>query len=200
MFEEEQDNKIYNLIITRGIDQENEYGQFTEKLYSKPDFLWTESMARDYAPFGESFFKNVDVIVVLSGIYNYNQMHIDILIEKAEEFDIPILLVRPYGMEIVPEELEKKAKEAAMEAERKAKAAYAPTPNQSLSIFFRLGESEISDKNEENLKFLAEAIKASKGNEVFTITGYADRQTGTEEYNENLSKERAEAAKKLQNK
>ena len=88
---------------------------------------------------------------------------------------------------------EKKAKEAAMEAERKAKAAYAPTPNQSLSIFFRLGESEISDKNEENLKFLAEAIKASKGNEVFTITGYADRQTGTEEYNENLSKERAEA-------
>lgn len=88
---------------------------------------------------------------------------------------------------------EKKAKEAAMEAERKAKAAYVPTPNQSLSIFFRLGESEISDKNEENLKFLAEAIKASKGNEVFTITGYADRQTGSEEYNENLSKERAEA-------
>lgn len=109
MFEEEQDNKIYNLIITRGIDQENEYGQFTEKLYSKPDFLWTESMARDYAPFGESFFEKVDVIVVLSGIYNYNQMHIDILIEKAEEFDIPILLVRPYGMEIVPEELEAKA-------------------------------------------------------------------------------------------
>ena len=110
MFEEEQDNKIYNLIITRGIDQENEYGKFTEKLYSKPDFLWTESMARDYAPFGESFFENVDVIVVLSGIYNYNQMHIDILIGKAEEFDIPILLVRPYGMEIVPEELEAKAK------------------------------------------------------------------------------------------
>ena len=110
MFEEEQDNKIYNLIITRGIDQENEYGQFTEKLYSKPDFLWTESMARDYAPFGENFFKKVDVIVVLSGIYNYNQVAIDILIQKAEEFDIPILLVRPYGMEIVPEELEAKAK------------------------------------------------------------------------------------------
>ena len=109
MFEEEQDNKIYNLIITRGIDQENEYGKFTEKLYSRPDFLWTESMARDYAPFGESFFKKVDVIVILSGIYNYNQVAIDILIEKAEEFDIPILLVRPYGMEIVPVELEAKA-------------------------------------------------------------------------------------------
>lgn len=88
---------------------------------------------------------------------------------------------------------EKKAKEAAMEAERKAKASYAPTTNQSLSIFFRLGESEISDKNQENLKFLADAIKATKGNDVFTITGYADRQTGSEDFNENLSKERAEA-------
>jgi hypothetical protein len=36
-------------------------------------------------------------------------MYIDILIKKAEEFDIPILLVRPYGMEIVPEVLEAKA-------------------------------------------------------------------------------------------
>lgn len=109
MFEEEQDNKIYNLIITRGIDNENEYRKFSEKLYSRPDFLWTESMAKDYAPFGENFFKKVDIIIILSGIYAYNQIPIDILIKKAEEFDIPILLVRPYGMEIVPEELEAKA-------------------------------------------------------------------------------------------
>ena len=88
---------------------------------------------------------------------------------------------------------EKKAKEAALEAERKAKAAYAPTTNQSLSIFFRLGESEISDKNQENLKFLAEAIKADKGSDKFVITGYADKETGTEAFNEQLSKERAEA-------
>lgn len=88
---------------------------------------------------------------------------------------------------------EKKAKEAAMEAERKAKAAYAPTTNQSLSIFFRLGESEISDKNQENLKFLAEAIKADKGTDAFTITGYADKETGSAERNDALSKERAES-------
>ena len=110
MFEEEKQDKIFNLIITQGIDSENEYKIFTERLYSKPDFLWTESFARDYAPFGESFFEKVDVIVVLSGIYNLNREPIDILIKKAEEFDIPILLVRPYGLEIVPEELEAKAK------------------------------------------------------------------------------------------
>lgn len=66
-------------------------------------------MAKDYAPFGEDFFSKVDIIVILSGIYNYNQIYINTLIKKAEEFDIPILLVRPYGMEIVPEELEAKA-------------------------------------------------------------------------------------------
>ncbi len=88
---------------------------------------------------------------------------------------------------------EKKAREAAQEAERRAKAAIAPSTNQSLSIFFRLGDSEISDKNQENLKFLAEAIKADKGNDAFTITGYADRETGSASFNEQLSKDRAEA-------
>lgn len=110
MFEEEKDNKIYNLIITQGIDSENEYATFTERLYSKPDFLWKESLARNYAPFGESFFGKVDIIVLLSGLYNDNKELFDTLIQKADEFDIPLLLVRPYGMEIVPEELEEKVK------------------------------------------------------------------------------------------
>ncbi|ADC46958.1 hypothetical protein mru_1107 [Methanobrevibacter ruminantium M1] len=111
MFEEDEKvNKIFNLIITQGIDSENEYKIFTERLYSKPDFLWTESFARDYAPFGEQFFSKVDIIVLLSGLYNDNKELFDTLIKKSEEFDIPLLLVRPYGMEIVPEELEEKVK------------------------------------------------------------------------------------------
>ena len=110
MFEEEKTNKIFNLIITRGIDKENEYGQFAEKLYSKPEFLWTESVARDYTAFGESFFKKVDVIVILSGLYSTNKEKIDDLIEVALKYDVPILLVRPYGLEEVPENIESKAK------------------------------------------------------------------------------------------
>lgn len=111
MFEEEnRDNKIYNLIITRGIDNENEYGQFSEKLYSKPEFLWTESIARDFTAFGASFFEKVDIIVILAGIYNDNKEKIDDLIEIADKFDLPILLVRPYGLEEVPENIESKAK------------------------------------------------------------------------------------------
>ena len=38
MFEDEKDDKIYNLVISNGIDKKNEYGQFTEKLFSKVDF------------------------------------------------------------------------------------------------------------------------------------------------------------------
>lgn len=110
MFEEEQDNKIYNLIITQGIDPENEYKEFTAKLFSKPEFLWTETVASDYSAFSEKFFEKVDLIVILSGLYNENKELIDGLIQVSENFDLPILLVRPYGMEIVPEEIEEKAK------------------------------------------------------------------------------------------
>ncbi|MCQ2977402.1 MAG: nuclease [archaeon] len=110
MNEENKSNKIYNLIITRGIDNENEYRQFSEKLYSKPNFLWTESMARDYTAFGESFFSKVDVVVILSGLYNQNKESIDDLVNICEKFDLPILLVRPYGLEEVPENIESKAK------------------------------------------------------------------------------------------
>ena len=44
------------------------------------------------------------------GLYNDNKEKIDDLIEIAEKFDLPILLVRPYGLEEVPENIESKAK------------------------------------------------------------------------------------------
>ena len=33
MFEDERDDKIYNLIITQGVDKNNEYAHITENLY-----------------------------------------------------------------------------------------------------------------------------------------------------------------------
>ena len=47
---------------------------------------------------------------MLYGLYHQNKEICDELIDKSQEFDIPLLLVRPYGMEIVPEELEEKVK------------------------------------------------------------------------------------------
>lgn len=110
MFEEDNDDKIYNLIITNGQDQNNEYRTFVERLYSKPDFLWKESISPSYATAGDSFFDKIDAIILLSGLYNQNKELFDELLEQSKKYDIPIVLIRPYGVEEVPLELEKDAK------------------------------------------------------------------------------------------
>ena len=109
MFEEEKDDKIYNLIITNGFDKNNEYAQFTEKLFSKVDFLWKESVSASYSTAGDAFFNKVDCIILLAGLYKDNKETFDDLLEAAEKYDIPLVLVRPDGLEEVPEELESKA-------------------------------------------------------------------------------------------
>ena len=106
MFEDERDDKIYNLIITNGFDKNKEYGQFTEKLYSKTDFLWKESMSGAYASAGEEFYQKVDRIIMLAGLYSDNKELFDDLLNASKKYDIPIVLVRPIGVEEVPEVLE----------------------------------------------------------------------------------------------
>lgn len=109
MFEDERDDKIYNLIITRGTDLKNEYGQFTEKLYSKVDFLWKESISGSYAAAGDEFYQKVDRIIMLAGLYKDNVELFEDLLKASEKYEIPIVLVRPLGLEEVPEILEEKA-------------------------------------------------------------------------------------------
>ncbi len=109
MFEDERDDKIYNLIITNGIDKNGEYRQFTEKLFSKVEFLWKESISGSYAAAGDSFYQKVDRIIFLAGLYNDNKDLFKDLLKASEKYNIPIVLVRPYGLEEVPEILEEKA-------------------------------------------------------------------------------------------
>ncbi|MCC7553177.1 MAG: TIR domain-containing protein [Methanobacteriaceae archaeon] len=106
MFEENKDNKIYNLIISNGTDENNERNQFLEKIYSKTDFLWTESVSSSYLTASDDFFNKVDVVIILSGLYTNNKEKIDELIEASIKNNKAILLVRPFGMEEVPENLE----------------------------------------------------------------------------------------------
>ena len=109
MFEDEKDNKIYNLIISNGTDKNREYAQFIEKLFSKTDFLWKESVSGSYSTAGDSFYKKIDGIILLAGLYNDNKELFDDLLSASEKYSIPIILVRPYGMEEVPEILEQRA-------------------------------------------------------------------------------------------
>ncbi len=109
MFEDERDDKIYNLIITNGFDKNNEYGQFTEKLYSKVEFLWKESLSGSYSTASAEFYNKIDAIIMLSGLYEENKELFEDLLNASKEHDIPIVLVRPYGLEEVPEILEENA-------------------------------------------------------------------------------------------
>jgi outer membrane protein OmpA-like peptidoglycan-associated protein len=88
---------------------------------------------------------------------------------------------------------ERKAKEQAEAEAKRLKETFSLSNGQSLSIYFTIDCSKVTDRNMENIKFLAEAIKTSAKNRVFTITGYADEQTGSSEHNMELSKKRAEA-------
>ncbi|MBR2557018.1 MAG: nuclease, partial [Methanobrevibacter sp.] len=57
----------------------------------------------------DEFFNEIDVIILLAGLYQDNKETFNELIEASEKYNIPIVLVRPYGLEEIPEELEEKA-------------------------------------------------------------------------------------------
>jgi hypothetical protein len=87
----------------------NEYGQFCEKLFSKVDFRWKESISGSYSTAGDAFYEKVDRIIFLAGLYNDNKELFEDLLEASKKYEIPIVLVRPYGLEEVPEILEENA-------------------------------------------------------------------------------------------
>lgn len=60
-------------------------------------------------------------------------------------------------------------------------------------VTFPIGKSSLSNEARANLGMLAEIIKQTDADVVYTITGYADAGTGSKKINERLSKERAEA-------
>lgn len=60
------------------------------------------------------------------------------------------------------------------------------------TAFFDINKAYLSKKEAVNLEAMANLIKKYP-NEKFVITGYADKQTGSAEFNNKLSKLRAEA-------
>ena len=65
-----------------------------------------------------------------------------------------------------------------------------------LVVVFNIGKSNISKREYMNIEAMAKGIKENP-NKVFTITGYADKGTGSAEYNMKLSKKRAESVRDL---
>lgn len=61
------------------------------------------------------------------------------------------------------------------------------------SVFFEIGKAKISQKDLVRLSQFADAIKAGSKDVKYTISGYADKATGSSKLNQTLSEKRAKA-------
>jgi hypothetical protein len=104
----ENEKRTYNLLITKGIDPDDQYGFYKEKIDSQMDFSYREYNTQD-DKLSDELFEEIDVIVMLFGLYHDNKAIFDELFVKSREFDVPILLVRFFGMEYILKELEEKS-------------------------------------------------------------------------------------------
>ncbi|WP_407431701.1 nuclease [Methanobrevibacter sp.] len=102
-------NKVYKILITREEnDPINQYDFYKERIDSQKDFLYEEYDTLENELTNE-LFNEIDIVILLFGLYQYNPELFDELIKKSNEFNVPILLVRAYGMEYILKELEEKS-------------------------------------------------------------------------------------------
>lgn len=102
------EKRVYKLLITKGIDPDGQYDFYKERIDSQRDFSYMEYNTEENELTNE-LFNDIDVIVLLFGLYHDNQELFEELIEKSKEFNVPILLVRFFGMEFILKELEEKS-------------------------------------------------------------------------------------------
>ena len=108
MSDNNHENRVYNLIITKGNDPDNQYEFYKERIDSQNDFSYIEYNTLD-DDLTDELFDKIDVIILLFGLYRYNQELFEELIAKSNEFNIPLLLIRFFGMEYILKELEEKS-------------------------------------------------------------------------------------------
>jgi len=111
MFEDE--SEPYNIFISQLKDDDEEYNRFIGKLEASHDFQWKNhsiSDETDKEQLNEQI-KDVDVVIILSGMYSKNKDLIQQEIDLARKLGKPIVIIRPYGMENVPGRIEDAASE-----------------------------------------------------------------------------------------
>lgn len=111
MFEEE--SRIYKIFISHTGEEDEEYLTFIQKISSAHDF--------EYENYGilEKINENelqeqiepAEIVIILSGLYNKNKPLIKKQLDIAVNLEKPIVVIRPYGMEDVPPELEDAAED-----------------------------------------------------------------------------------------
>jgi hypothetical protein len=104
----EEDLKVYHLFISHNGEGDEEYLTFIQRLIEAPDFEW-----EDHGVPGETSSQElrtqiepVEIVVILTGLYSRYHDLIQAQVDIAQMLKKPIILIRPYGMEEVPGELE----------------------------------------------------------------------------------------------
>jgi hypothetical protein len=108
MFESE--SKRYNIFISHIGRNEDEYDTFTEKLSKAYDFEFKNYGVLETDKTTEKEFQEqiepVGIVIILSGLYNKYKSVMKRQIDIATRLNKSIIVIRPYGMEDVPSELE----------------------------------------------------------------------------------------------
>ena len=111
MFEEE--SEVYKLFISHIDRDDEEYDLFITRINASYDFQW-ENLAVCGETSPDDIKKQMepaDVVVILSGLISKDQPLLTRQINAAKELKKPIVVIRPYGMENVPFDLEEIASE-----------------------------------------------------------------------------------------
>ena len=111
MFEDE--SETYNIFISQLKEDNGEYDRFIGKLEASHDFQWKNHSISDKTDKEQlkEQMKDVDVVIILSGMYSKNKNLIEQEINLAQNLKKPIVIIRPYGMENVPGRIEDAASE-----------------------------------------------------------------------------------------
>jgi methylmalonyl-CoA mutase cobalamin-binding subunit len=104
----EDDLKEYPLFISHNGEGDEEYLTFIRKLIEAPDFKWQDhGLPGKNSP--DELLRQIepaDMVIILTGLYSKHRDLIKTQVKIARELKKPIILIRPYGLEEVPAELE----------------------------------------------------------------------------------------------
>ena len=109
----EDESQLYNLFISQLDETTYEYDRLIGKLSSVEDFKFEDHSVpgKTSKEELEDQMKDVDAVVILSGLYSADKNLIEREIDVAQNLKKPIIIVRPYGMENVPGKIEEAANE-----------------------------------------------------------------------------------------
>lgn len=106
MFDEDQ--RVCKLFISHINRDDEEYDLFLSRLNAAYDFPWEDAAVRGSTSARDIVeqMEAADVVIILSGLIAKDKKLLTCMIDTASKLKKPIVVIRPYGMEIVPLNLE----------------------------------------------------------------------------------------------